>query len=811
MNDKGKPFYFNREEEERKMRRIMQQSDEHRMEEAKNKFENKQDLKEEIKKEIIPTLVQIITKNGIIGTGFFQYSEWLVSNAHIIPAKEVLDAGVQIIDYDSNKLVLDAEASYHRPSNSNMSPDIVVVKTNSRNENHKCLPMQFNADEGFEKSYIFYVDMNCNNPNDFEIKFLHLLSKPNTYPLIYQCEDGREPQPGNSGTPIIEARVILGREPQWQFKVIGALYARCSSNWYNQSKVITRLAAPDTKLVCAIPIKQDLLQILQILHRDKEAVRFQQMANASQRLGDKQGKMDAENYSTMSHESVQVQQLGLKKFEAGESPLNIALPDGLEKLWYKGIVHIECSLLIKKVLTQELGKAASKFKDNVPNILLKDLNQDFNNFIEKIEQVENFKFVKMNDFETSPAGYFRIDVGEKQNNWVLDIQDNTGKDSKGKPYKHDRKSLSSIFAKVTIPKNHSLVSGNQLSKLFLNSQKTREAQDISSLSIVNLTIPSTKKNTKSFSTFDQKQQAINSNYLKDALIKALATIEIDDIEEEILQEVIKASIEEQVGSLKVALQNSANLYSLMCRDVNRDGNCFFHVLSDQLKRYSYAVKSKELKEIAIDHILKNLPIYEPFILDTNTFIDSLLRRDEWADHIIIQAISKALKVTIVIIRSDNQAPNVFRIENAIANLFLGYEVGLHYQSLHPSPSYQEQKIIDLINSNDIDNEIAVSEDTNILEKYIAHLSDNHIEEIKPIVIEEKSTKTTTKQTFRSPLSPPRSIECDIRERKSSLSNTVKPFFPTNEKGQKEEKIEELGNPKVDKNNDKKNLSPPPFF
>ncbi len=782
------------------------QSGQRRMEEAKNKFESKQGLAEEVEKEIIPALVQIIAKNGIMGTGFFPYSEWLVSNAHIIPAKEVLDKGAQIVDYELNELALYADSSYHRPSNNEISPDIVIVKTHSRSEaKHKDLLKPPNDDESFEKSYIFYVDVNWNDPENSEIKFLQLRSKPGTYPLIYQCEGENEPQPGNSGTPIIEAHVILGREPKWQFEVIGALYARCSSNWYNQSNAVTSLVASDTKLVCAIPIRQDLLQILQILHRNEEAIRAQQMAYASKSLGDEQGKRDAEKYSVKSQENIQAQQLELKKFEAGESPLNIALPDGLEKLWYKGIVGIECSLLIGDVLKRQLGKNAYKFKDKVPNTSLAELQKDFHNFIEEIKKIAAFELKEGDTVEKSPAGYFRIDVGiggKKPNTyWMLDIQDNTGK------YHSNNQPLSSVFAKVTVPKNQVSVSGSQLSELFLNSQNEKKAKDISSLGTVNSHAPSTKKQDnysshKSSFNSKQKKQGIDPEHLKNALMEALASIE-----EDILQEVIKVSIKEQGSLSKVALQNSANLYEFTCHDVNRDGNCFFHVLSDQLKRYGYIVSSKKLKEIAVDHILENLQIYEPFIGETNAFINSLLNRDEWADHIIIQALSRALRVNIVLIRSDGQQPNVFRRANAVAVLCLGYEVGLHYQSLHPNLSYQKEKIISLIDSTDADE--VVIEDANILERYIHTHSNVGIEEASPITTEEETTITATSPSFQSPLSS-LPIEREAKERKNNSSNTVKTFFPTNKKEEKEQKLE---NPKIDKDGDKKNLNmpPPPFL
>lgn len=441
-----------REQQEIKFRQLFAKQERQDKTKSRKIFSEKIGLDEAIKRKIFPALVTIKTKNGIFGVGFFQHSEWLVSNAHVIPSREILDSEVEVIDHQANTLTLIAKSSYHRPSNRDDSPDAVIINTSFRYEgNSKCLPTQFSGDEGYAERYTFYVNLNANNLNDFAIKFLRLLSKKNTYPFIYECEDGSEPQPGCSGSPIIEARVTEGKNPQWQFRVIGILYARCSANWYNaNSAIATELVNDNIRLICAIPIIQDFSQILQTiilpsLHADRE----KQMAFASKSLDDPQGEIDSKKYSKMSQESEKLSKAGLAKFEDGDSSLNIDLPDGLEKLLGKDIIAIENSYLItqEKCTKEELKKA-------------------FISFMEKISKYPAFKIQGGDNQDTSAEGFFRVDVsGGKNTDWMLQVQDNTGKG-----IKVGSKSASSVFAIVKVPKDIVSILGKELSKLFLQSQ-----------------------------------------------------------------------------------------------------------------------------------------------------------------------------------------------------------------------------------------------------------------------------------------------------------------------------------------------------
>ena len=69
----------------------------------------------------------------------------------------------------------------------------------------------------------------------FDVKLLNQISSDDTYPIIYECEDGTSPQHGNSGSPIIKASIITsGSEPVWYFEIMGVLYGRCDANWCSE-------------------------------------------------------------------------------------------------------------------------------------------------------------------------------------------------------------------------------------------------------------------------------------------------------------------------------------------------------------------------------------------------------------------------------------------------------------------------------------------------------------------------------------------------------------------------------------------------
>lgn len=297
-------------------------------------FSTRNGFYEALSEQVLPQLVRLQTPQGV-GSGFFQHTNWLVSNAHVIPDAKNLSE-TRIIDFQGQSLRLNAELAFHRPFNKDNAPDIVIAKTGSRNaSNTRGLPVDFNGDEATKKTLKFYLYF---DPTQEEltpvVSFLEddSLSEPSTYPMIYASQDGSEPPFGSSGAPILEARVALaGKTPQWQFRVLGAVYARCSSEWYASYSNKRVIAPQNLSLLCAIPVLPDFEQIRKsILIKQDEINRSIEIIKLC-------------SNSVKFSERVRSEQLNLNRllkeidqninlFKDGVTSLKIDLPEGLEKL-----------------------------------------------------------------------------------------------------------------------------------------------------------------------------------------------------------------------------------------------------------------------------------------------------------------------------------------------------------------------------------------------------------------------------------------------------------------------------------------------
>lgn len=138
------------------------------------------------------------------------------------------------------------------------------------------------------------------------------------------------------------------------------------------------------------------------------------------------------------------------------------------------------------------------------------------------------------------------------------------------------------------------------------------------------------------------------------------------------------------------LGDVASHYGLQCEDVDRDGNCFFHAVATQLKqRLGLDVSHDDLRRLAISHILENADLYKDFFKDqeVDTFIEDNIHEGQWADHAMILAIAREFDINIAIVRSDDAEPTIIRTNPDLGKtIYLGYEVGLHYQSTKGNPA-----------------------------------------------------------------------------------------------------------------------------
>lgn len=402
-------------------------------------FANKTNLAIQIARDIFPALVGIETACGRVGMGFFQHERWLVSNAHVIKHRSEIDEGIVLKRSDGTECLLDAEQAYHRPWESVVSPDIVVVNTRVT---HAVIPSNpLSLDNMHPTVYYFYVDL------DFQVHYLVPVSVAHELPMRFQSLDGHIPQLGCSGTPIFSAKMTLGKSPNWRFFTIGALYARCSVSSSLETTAFH---------ICAVPIVQEFEQIRTILIALESSIRYQHRATYRALLGDSQQTV-VENKMSEQERALALQ--GIQAFEAGHSILEIDLPEGLEKLAKNTFVSLEQSYL-----------------RTTAELTISEIKKTFVQFVNELSQQKIIGIKVTRESTLMNSEHWRLDgkPGTNGQYWVLQVQDNTGK---GVKVPGMQKSASSVFAEVKVPVAIEYINGQALSKDILKSQmhaKTKE-------------------------------------------------------------------------------------------------------------------------------------------------------------------------------------------------------------------------------------------------------------------------------------------------------------------------------------------------
>ena len=232
-----------------------------------------------------------------------------------------------------------------------------------------------------------------------------------------------------------------------------------------------------------------------------------------------------------------------------------------------------------------------------------------------------------------------------------------------------------------------------------NSESLKYSQfDDDTKTVLTLTENIAENFSESSNNSSSSQDATKITYLTNELLKFLSSkkggLSNQLIEEAELQEGINRSLADQEKITKAMsnLNKEAASYGFICHEAGGGGDCFFHAVLDQLKRKNIVTYRdvSELRAVAVNHLLMHFEHYKPFLhqdddidreVNENVFVEKIMRGGEWADNIIILALSRALNLTLVIIRSDRAAPTIIRQPNSIPIIYLGYQVGVHYQSL----------------------------------------------------------------------------------------------------------------------------------
>ncbi|KAG6538051.1 hypothetical protein ZIOFF_003154 [Zingiber officinale] len=133
------------------------------------------------------------------------------------------------------------------------------------------------------------------------------------------------------------------------------------------------------------------------------------------------------------------------------------------------------------------------------------------------------------------------------------------------------------------------------------------------------------------------------------------------------------------------------LYGLVERKVEGDGNCQFRALSDQL--YGTPERHKLVRHRIVDQLRSHPEFYKEYVpMAYSDYLKKISKSGEWGDHVTLQAATDKFGCKIFVITSfkdtcyieilpRDQKPNRGTLAHAF--LFLSFWAEVHYNSIHP--------------------------------------------------------------------------------------------------------------------------------
>lgn len=139
------------------------------------------------------------------------------------------------------------------------------------------------------------------------------------------------------------------------------------------------------------------------------------------------------------------------------------------------------------------------------------------------------------------------------------------------------------------------------------------------------------------------------------------------------------------------LLDRLQLYDLIERKVQGDGNCQFRALSDQF--YRTPEHHKFVRRQVVDQLKSHPEIYEGYVpMAYDDYLKKITNVGEWGDHVTLQAAADSYGVKIFVITSFKDTcyieiiPNIQRSKRVI---FLSFWAEVHYNSIYPEGEIPE--------------------------------------------------------------------------------------------------------------------------
>ncbi|MBT4803466.1 MAG: ankyrin repeat domain-containing protein [Legionellales bacterium] len=417
---------------------------------AKSNFDSRVGFADAVDTEIKPCIQELAIADRK-GTTFYFGSNWISSNSHVVASLEEL----AIASLAGEGLAGDVFSGFFRPKVLGDYPDIMVANISDNSDNKSIPILWFSLSECHAESLTFYIDIyDRENP----VKLLNKIEDVKSGLLAYRQVDGNIPEPGTSGSPIVEARLVIPEKdspPQWVFALQGVLFA------YQK----------ETINVYAVELGQDLDQIRQMLFKKQEQERAQESGEAVITLGDNPACF----WSDVA-KAKEIYDKELVCYNEGVGASIIDLPDNLVPLADSTIVPLKCSYRLigserdispsRKNLRPGSGgyiKEHSKYNDKLkkmmhPAITLSELRADRDELYTKIEAIKSVTLPSCSDSRESSdvetTINLRVDhIGSIDSGYfIFSLQDNL-EDSNSVAIKSNGKSISSTFAMAKIYTN----------------------------------------------------------------------------------------------------------------------------------------------------------------------------------------------------------------------------------------------------------------------------------------------------------------------------------------------------------------------
>ena len=444
---------------------------------AESNFSDKNGFYEAIDAKIMPCVqaLTFIEKNKK-GTCFYFGSNWISSNSHVVADLKDLEAG-SVGDMNFASVVA---SGFFRPKDLGNYPDVMVANI-TPGFSSKTIPTSFPEDDCHNDSLTFYIDVyDLDNP----VKLLEKTANSTTDPeskglLVYSQSDGTRPRQGTSGSPIIEARLIITKHnqpPHWVFALQGMLFA------YKE----------DSLHAYAVPLGQDLEQIRSMLILKQEQKQYANLARAKTALGTNPASLWNNAILSESHYNGR-----LISYMRGEGNCEIILPDNLEPLDGNMIVPLKCSYRVHDkertpIPTQNSNSnpGSKKHKNNnkklssmlkhIKKVTSDELQKEMDDLYTSIEKQKVTRILEpMNSKQHSnidDTECLRVDIlGSTTNGCLMfSLQDNL-KGLNNKPLQIDGKSLSSTFAIAKIYTRSNKINTKLIVNMLEQSRKEGKA------------------------------------------------------------------------------------------------------------------------------------------------------------------------------------------------------------------------------------------------------------------------------------------------------------------------------------------------